>query len=315
MRSSFTYYIKGLIFITIISVLTGCYKFEGDQTIPAYVSINSINIDTYYPEQGSNSSNISDVWVYMDDALIGIYDFKPIDSVNNAGDTIKAVIFPVLASGTHKLEIRAGIKLNGISSTRAPYPFYKPIVYDNFEFVPGTTKALGNITTTYLSTTKFAWLEDFEGADITFTKIDVCELCDTNIMKTSPANNPIAYLSTNSKYSGIINLTEDRYEYGGTSYNSFDIPTQGSYTLLEMDFKTNNYLSVGVLIRDQYEFVEKQLVILNPTDEWKKIYINLGSNLSYYPLAYDYSVIFRAGLEDDNTEAEILIDNIKVAYR
>jgi hypothetical protein len=32
-------------------------------------------------------------------------------------------------------------------------------------------------------------------------------------------------------------------------------------------------------------------------------------------LAYDYKVIFRAGLESENEEGKILIDNVKVVYR
>lgn len=307
MRLGKKLYVKGLVFLIIGITLSGCYKFEGDQTVPAYVTINSINISTYYPEEGANTSDIIDAWVYVDGDLLGVFEFPEGDS--------NALVFPVLAEGKHELEIRGGIKLNGISSTRAPYPFYEPITYDDFEFIPGTTTSLGNLTTTYQSTANFVWLEDFEQADITFEKIDVCDSCDTIIERTSPVNNPIAYLSANSKYSGIINLTEERSQFGGTSYNSFDVPDQGKYTLLEIDVKTNNYLTVGLLIRDQYSYEEKDLVILNHTEEWQKVYINLGSNLSLFPLAYDYKVIFRAGLEEENTTAEILIDNIKVVYR
>jgi len=45
--------------------LNSCYKFEGDQTVPSYLKIDSINLETYYPEEGSNSSKITDVWVSM----------------------------------------------------------------------------------------------------------------------------------------------------------------------------------------------------------------------------------------------------------
>ena len=307
MRLGNKIYIRFFLLLFAFAIITGCYKFEGDQTTPAYICINSISLDTYYPEQGANTADLVDVWVYLDDVLIGIYEFKNGDSTS--------AIFPVLAEGKHKLEIRGGIKINGISSTRAPYPFYNPITYDEFDFIPGTIQSLGNLTTSYLSTTVFAWLEDFEQADITMTKIDVCSSCDTTINKTSPANNPIAFLSSNSKYSGIINLTEERNEFGATSYNSFDVPTAGTYSFLEMDYKTDNYLSISILVRDQYEFVERQLLILNHTDEWKKIYINLGSNLSLFPLASDYSIVFRAGLEDENSSAQILLDNIKVVHR
>lgn len=290
-----------------ILLLAGCYKFEGNDTIPAYVSIDEINLTTYYPEQGTNSEDVDDVWVYVDDGLLGIYEF-PAEG--------KPLIFPALVSGKHKLEIRPGIKLNGISSTRVPYPFYEPIIFEDYDFIPENEAIvedpnnLGVLTTTYTPETQFVWIEDFEEADISLDNYG-----DTIIERTLPENNPIAFLSANSRFSGEINLTTERPSYTATSYNSFDVQTAGTVVVMEMNFKTENFLQVGLLIRDEYEVHEKSLVIMNHTDEWKKIYINLGSNLSLYPSALDYKVIFRAGLSSGNSEAKILIDNIKIVYR
>ncbi len=287
-----------------LTVATGCYKFEGNQTIPAYISVDGISLNTYYPEQGSNSSDIVDIWVYVDDGLIGVFEFPESDSL--------PATLPILAEGKHKLEIRPGIKLNGISSTRVPYPFYKPIIFEEFDFIPGTVQSLGELTTSYYSDTKFPWMEDFEQPDIS---IESASWSDTIIERTYPENNPEAFLSPNSRYSGVIDLTSERNEYGGTSHNSFEIQTAGTIILLEMNFKTNNFVTVGLLIRDTYEIVEKDLLILNHSEEWKKVYINLGSNLSLYPQAIDYKIIFRAGLEEGMSDAHILLDNIKIVHR
>ncbi len=289
--------------IFLISLVSGCYKFSGDQTIPAYITISGINLTTYFPEEGSNSSDVDNVWVYLNDGLIGVYVFPESDTI--------PVEFPVLAQGKNKLEIRPGIKLNGITSTRVPYVFYKPIIFDEFDFIPGTTQALGELTTSYYSDTKFAWLEDFEA-----TNISISDFGDTIIERTEPENNPIAFITPTSRFSGEITLTPEKPVYTGISYNSFEMEIPGTITMLELNFKTNNFIQVGVLIRNNDGTIpEKELIILNHTDEWKKIYINLGSNLSLYPLAYDYKVIFRAGLESENEEGKILIDNVKVVYR
>ena len=277
--------------------MSGCYKFKGDETIPAYISIDKVSVSTYYPEEGTDSEAIVDVWVYLDDGLLGVYELP--------------ATIPVLASGKHKLELRPGIKLNGISSTRVPYPFYKPIIFEDFDFIPGTpTQPLGTITTSYYSDTKFAWLEDFE-----ISNISIEDYNDTIIERTEPENNPIAFLSPNSRYSGEISLTTERSQWTGISYNSFDVETAGTIIILELNFKTNNFFQVGLLIRDQFSLEEKDLLILNHTEEWKKIYINLGSNLSLYPKAYDYKIIFRSGLESGSTSAKVLLDNIKIVYR
>ena len=283
---------------------TGCYKFEGSQTIPAYINIKSINLETYYAEQGTASSDIIDVWIYVNDELIGVFEFPENDSIG--------VTIPILAEGKNKLEIRPGIKLNGISSTRVPYPFYKPIIFTDFDFIPGTVSLIGDLTTTYYSNVVFPWIEDFEQPEISIEKLS---WSDTIIMRTEPEDNPLAFLSPHSRYSGVINLTSEKKEYAGTTFNSFEVQKQGTVVMLEMNFKTNNYFVVGMLIRDSYEVIPVDLLILSPTTEWKKIYINLGANLSLYPQAIDYKIIFKAGLESEATASKIYIDNFKIVHK
>ncbi len=280
-------------------IFQGCYKFSGNQTVPAYLSIDEVDIQTNYTQQGAPTSAITDVWVYVDDQLLGVYELP--------------AEFPVLAEGKHKLEIRLGIKINGISSTRVPYPFYNPIVYEEFEFVPEQVTYLGTLTTTYSTGLNFQWMEDFEQPDIS---IEESSTSDTVIKRTYPENNPEAYLSSNSKYSGFISLTEDKPEYVAVSFVSFPMPeAAGSVVVLEMDFKTNNVLSVGLLMRINDNFTEIPLVILNDNEEWTKIYINLGPNISLNSTATDYKVIFRSGLETVNEVADIYIDNLKIVSR
>jgi len=280
-------------------IFQGCYKFSGTQTVPAYLSIDAFNVTSNYAEEGTNSSKITDVWVYVDDGLIGVFELP--------------AMFPVLAEGKHKLEIRPGIKINGISSTRVPYPFYSPIVYDEFDFVPEQETTLGTLTTSYATGLKFQWMEDFEQPDISFQEISTS---DTVIKRTSPENNPEAFLSPNSRYSGVISLTEEKPVYGAASYNSFDMPTSpGAVVVLEMDVKTNNIFSVSLLMRIYDEFKEIPLLFVNYSDEWTKIYINLGPNISLNPNASDYKVLFRAEIDPDVTDAEMYIDNLKIVSR
>ena len=43
------------------------------QEIPSYIKINEYSLYTT-ASQGSNSENISDIWVYADDQLIGTFE-------------------------------------------------------------------------------------------------------------------------------------------------------------------------------------------------------------------------------------------------
>ena len=111
--------------------------------MPAYIKIDTIKLDTYYPEQGSKSANITDAWVYVNDNLVGVFELP--------------ALLPVLHRGPNKLQIYPGIKLNGISSTRVPYPFYQPVVYDDFNFVEDSVHEMNNVVTTYYPNS-FCWV-------------------------------------------------------------------------------------------------------------------------------------------------------------
>ncbi len=293
------YYLSNLSVLFVAAVLlTSCYKFEGDQTVPAYLRIDSIKLATNYNEYGSNSHAITDAWIYVDDVLLGAYELP--------------AVLPVLYQGEHELTLKPGIKVNGISSTRAPYPFYKPVIYEDFNFIPDSVFNLGIPSTEYYSNLNFIWMEDFENPGLTITETSAS---DTSIYRTQPSNNPEAFLSEYSRYSGVIHLTTDARTYSASSLNSFPMPKQGSLTLLELNFKTDNYFNVGLIVQENGGYTKIPLVILNHSDKWNKIYINFGPNLSLHPNGTDFKVFFESSLETDKNSSVIYLDNIKLINR
>ncbi|NOX86295.1 MAG: hypothetical protein GXO86_10090 [Chlorobi bacterium] len=274
--------------------LDGCYKFEGDQTVPAYLKIDSISVVTYFPEEGTSSSKITDVWAYLDDNLVGVFELP--------------ALFPVLARGKHKLQLKAGIMLNGISSTRVPYPFYLPVDYADFEFYEDSVQVPPVLTTEYYPGLNFAWMEDFENEGL---KIDETSISDTVIERTQEG----AFITPTSKYSGVIHLTTEKPIYSAVSYDLYPMPKAGTPTMLEMNFKTDNLFNVGLLIQEQGQIIKLPLVILAHSSEWNKIYINLGPNLSLHSKATGFKVLLEGGLELEKQSATIYLDNIKMIYR
>jgi hypothetical protein len=294
-KEKLSYYL--LIFtVLVFSVLinSGCYKFKGDQTVPAYLKIDTAFLNTYYPSEGSKSQKITDVWIYINDNIAGTFELP--------------AMFPILAEGPNELEIRPGIKINGISSTRVPYPFYKPFVISDFEFVPDSVLEIKSVELSYYYDLVFAWKEDFESGGIS---IEENPASDTVIMKVARENSP----DPGTKNAGAIYLTAERPIYSGATYQSYEMPKQGSPVVLEMDYKTNNYLNTGLLIRDPAGYVKVPLVIVNHSDKWNKIYINLGPNLSLHSQASEFRVYFEAGLDKDKSSSTILIDNLKIIHR
>lgn len=271
---------------------------DSDQTVPAYLKIDSVSVNTFYPSEGTSSAKITDVWVYVDDQQMGVFELP--------------AIFPLLFTGKHKLEIRPGIKLNGISSTRVPYPFYEPIVYQDFEFFPDSIMNMGTLTAEYYQNLQFVWMEDFESSVVSIIESDNS---DTTLDRTMPADNPEAFLSEHSRYSGKIVLTEERPTFLAYSFNEFELPKDDSPVMMEMNFKTDHVLLVGVLVDDPAEYHWEELVFLKETDNWNKIYINIGPVTSRYPHALGFKIYFTAALNGSETQAEIFMDNIKLIHR
>ena len=294
--------------------LGSCNKFKGDQTNPAYLRIDAITLYTNYESEGAPTENITDAWVYINNEAIGAYELP--------------AVFPVLANGLTEVRIDPGIELNGIAALRTPYPFYKPIVQD-VEFVEGEevnlntdTLFMGSeykpyiTTTTYFDNLVFVWMEDFEDPSLS---LDSTSKSRTDIERTTPANNPEAFLATYSKYSGLITLDTIRYlcevATNVGENEGFYLPKVGQFVFLEFDYKNNNYFTTGIYARELSQIVQHPILNMHNSSEWNKIYVNLTPAVSSQTAAIDYNIFFGALQESNVDEPRILIDNIKVIHR
>jgi len=275
-------------FLLLLLAQTSCEKFSGNQTIPAYVKIDSIRLTTDYSTQGTAIHNITDAWVYIDGQLIGTFQLP--------------ATFPVLQKGSHTLLVFPGVKKDGIAFTRISYPFYQGITR-TINLVPDKTLDLGILSTTYNAKTKFIWKEDFDDVAIT---IDTTAAATTKIQQT-PSDSP---LTLEGVHSAIVELDTAGATFACVSHSTFIIPS--SAVFLEMNFNINTYLEVGVYITTFGIIDQVPIMTLNPTnDKWKKIYIDLTTTLN----AYAGATTFRVYYYLKNTTGDqyrILMDNIKV---
>ena len=74
--------------------------------------------------------------------------------------------------------------------------------------------------------------------------------------------------------------------------------------------------TVGIFAQSSSQIIQDPLIYLNPKADWNKIYINLTNKLWVTSDdIVDFKIFFGALLQDGETEAVILIDNIKLIYR
>ncbi len=265
-----------------------CSKEDYEAQVPAYISIDKFTLTTT-AEQGSNSENITDAWVFINDDLVGIFELP--------------AKFPILKEGNATLKVYAGIKENGVAANRTRYLGYAPHI-QKVNLVKDET-IIVNPQITYEPSIKFAWIEDFEKVNLTFL---YHSNSDTIINKDSVN-------VKEGSASGQIFLESEMTFFEATSESLTGVPLNGSSPVyLELDFKTNQVVTVGVYLgNNQYAFSN-----LNVTGEWKKIYINLAEVISGNNVSSSELKVFFGMQESSSnvfvTNPEIFIDNLKLVH-
>ncbi len=279
-----------ILFISVsVCLLAGCKLVSPTENIPSYIHIDKINLNTT-TGQGSNSNKITDAWVYVDDQLVGAFELP--------------ATFPVLSSGTHNVTIKAGIKVNGIAATRAIYPFYSTYSA-KLKLVPDSIITI-HPTITYNSYTVFSWMEDFEGGGISLEKTIYS---DTSIDKTSDPTKVFE-----GTYSGIVHLDAAHDFFQCETIDAFTLPTGDSPVFLEMNYKTTEVVKVGLVANTLAGVQKMDVLFLNKTDTWNKIYINLNTAVNTTPYVTNFQVFLDVQKSTDATSAELLFDDFKLVH-
>ncbi len=285
--------IRYFCFLSILYITaSSCEKFSGDQTIPAYLSIDSIFLTTDYYSQGTSSQHITDAWVYVDDEFLGAFELP--------------ARLPVLKTGVHHLKIWPGIKKNGIAATRVSYNFYNPVAKD-VKFAQDSTTKTGVLKTTYQATALFVWKEDFENVALT---LDTTTRSSSYIQRT-PSGSPLTF---EGNHSGLVLLDSLHDFFECQTHSEYSIPAAPVY--LEMNFNTSNNLVVGVYTYGTTILYQTPIITLMPTKGiWKKIYIDLTTTLNAYTGMKSYRVYFSAFKDTGLKQSTIMFDNFKVLTR
>ena len=268
---------KKITYLVALLMIFGCQKEENFNAIPCYLKIDTITLG-----ENNTTTNITDAWVYIDDQLQGVYELP--------------ATFPMLETDYQTLRIKAGIKSNGIASSRIAYPFYTSFI-DTVLFTPNQTITV-NPTVSYLDSLDF-WLEDFE------TGLSL----DTDSLSFSIDN----FNGIDNKYGKII-LQDSMLLSEITTFELPHLPQAGAPVFLELDYKCNTQFLVGVYVNFPHSVLQKDLLWINPKDDWNKIYINLTSTISEGVGATSFKVFIGMKRDFDLEKNELYFDNLKIVY-
>ena len=255
---------------------------EKNEKIPSYIKVNDVNLN-YNQNFGSITENITDVWVYIEDNLQGVYEIP--------------VEFPVLEEGIKNIRVKAGIKANGIASTRIQYPFYSSFL-DTINLVKDETI---EIFPTFSYNDAFnAIIEDFENSG---TTVDSTISSEIDFTIVNEDENKYAFAEIVSPLINFEIATQD-----------LTLPQQGAPVYLELDYKSSTEFLVGMYINYPQDVVKSELVWVTSKQDWNKIYINLTQTVSESIGAQSFKVFINMRRNDPSSNEEISLDNIKVLY-
>lgn len=276
-------------FIFILLISTSCIK---NNPKPSWLKINQWNlIKNLDVEEGELSHNFSDVYITIDDKIIGIFELP--------------VKLPLLLSGEHTLKLYPVIKNNGISATKKIYPFCEPMVINSILKENETIEI--NPKTKYYTNTNF-WIEDFEN---TITKLDDSF---TSSLAKIKKDNQASYLKYGNFY-GHVNLNKVETDWF-CKLPPLILPKNGSEVYLEIDYITTNNILTGLYAISNQDVKDNPNIQLNAQNlnemNWKKIYIELKEIVSYSSNATIFENYFKAILDQDKSESNIYLDNIKI---
>lgn len=286
------------VFLNIILLVffTSCVKNLDEAYIPSYIKIDKIEVITT-GAQGSSSSYITDAWVYIDGAEMGAFPLP--------------AIIPILAGGKHEIKVAPGIKLNGVSTTRVPYPMVEPVEYEMELFKDSILDI--DVECSYFSTSQFALIEAFERSNSDF-ETTINNLAQWRV--SSSSTDPPSYIFEGNHSSMAILDDEGSYWQIKTKEMIKDLPKNGVPVFIELNFKTNTTVVLSMVpYIGEVASQSEDIIYLNPTDEWKKIYINLTSTISYDVNHNNYRFLLSAEHTNGTTQSIVLIDNFKVVYR
>ena len=99
-----------------------------------------------------------------------------------------------------------------------------------------------------------------------------------------------------------------------TTFELENLPQVGAPVFLELDYKCNTQFLVGVYVNYPQSVIQKDLLWINPKEDWNKIYVNLTSTISEGINASSFKVFIGMKRDFELEKNELYFDNLKVVY-
>ncbi len=279
--------------ILLLATLLAAACTKGDKEA-AYLQLGAVSVSTDPLTQGSGSNRITDLWVFVDDEAVGVWE---------AGSRP-----PVLREGPATVKLVAGIPRNGMRDDRVQYPFYATWT-GSVDLRKGATTTVSPSFTYFPGNTY--WIEAFDDPGYKFTR---SADSDTTLFLV---NDPQLVLTGSA--SGAIHVDQDRPFVRMVSSDAF---TPTGPVFLEIDRRSDHRFLIGALLDPVGggDPIDLPYLFVAPTLRgdggmpWTKIYVDL-SPLFNVPGTTNKRFYIEVQLVSGAASGTIYLDDIKVVHR
>lgn len=280
------YYSIPLLFA--ITLIVSCDK---DEPIPARLELSPFQLQVQ-SGQGSSTNQLTESWVSINSNFLGA--FAP-----------DATVY-YLDTGIANIVISPGIRNNGILDDAIIYPMVNSYTI-NTHVSPGEIIQI-TPDTRYKPQTGFSFLCDFESGNPFTDDRDTLPSTILSLSDVDPFEGQFCGAMSVTQQSPLVEVTHE------VVMN--DLPTNGTSTYLEVWYKSDVSLGIGLVGIDVSGIDAFQLIyITKPTDEWNMLYLELNDWLVASGLP-SYKIAFRGEypIGGNQNAYEIFVDNIKVLH-
>ena len=285
-----------------LGFLLACVACTDDEDFvpPSFLHVDAIKVVP------TSSSPISvDPGFYTSDivACYVVAHYPGTSTLDSIGLFQMPFTVPVLHSGeVDYFEFYPAVKQSGVSGTLPYYTFYKPIHIDSQTLTSGDTLRFDTLSTTYaIALSDMQMFEPFEPTElstlfdsITWHKYASDEAC---------SGQGYASVHVPDSVSSVpFSIKTDFYVADPTRLVYLELDTRSD---IRFEVYMESAYSAGAATDKQ------RVMVVNPTDHWQHMYINLGRTWSWFNHNPSFRLSF-AALNPYGETGDIRIDNVKV---
>ncbi len=283
---------SGLVIVA-IALLAGCKKLNKEEPRAAYIHLNVPTLTDMDGRDISTTARISDLWLLDEAKLIGTFEYP--------------TTVPLLQYDSLTVSVFGGVRENGISNTRLPYPFFESYG-KRIELKAGEVTEI-RPEFKYKANTKVAFQANGEGRD----RHLIAGNGNRAAIGRIGGADSLVYAGDSA---AIVILNTELNYLEATSTEFLNLPANNP-VWLEVVFRSDVFVTVGL---DVYytgqNGIRKSKVVLNSSpDEWNRVYINFTNEVSEEAgQKVLFKPFFIATLGEGQTSGRILLDNVRILH-